>query len=743
VIAAGVITLVALAVLYYVWRSKSRADLATFGGFAVAVLALALGWIAWVWRVGSTKADLSAAGSDLDARADRLAKAVLDQWMQAADERGLLTPEPIPVRWGRPSLPLAGPVAAAADSRRFDPLPGLQPAGERQLATGQIDDLHAIYGGLRSGRLVIAGAPGSGKSGVAVLLILAALRHRQQVADADRPRVPVPLLFTAHDWDPVNQRIADWLARQMRQAYPMFVGMAGAAVAAALVAAGRVALVLDGLDEMAEHLRPVALQALSQQAAFRVVVLSRTTEMASATSRQGVLDGAAAIELLPVDRRIAASYLSRVQRDPPPDGWRDLVDRVRSRKSPLVLALDNPLTLTLVRDTYRAGDDVRELLDFCDQHHRLPHDRLTQDVTDHLLDRVLPAAYSARPGEGPHRYDLQTARRSLTKIAARMNQEHTRDLQWWHVPDWASAAWRIIAVGLAVGVTAGLAAGLAVWFTVEHFMYGLFAAADPGVGLFAGLIVGVFAGLSAGLTAGVLAGLGRNAPRKAGKLRIRRALSRKSIAVGLRAGYKAGLGVAVLTAIELAYLQADLSAVLGFGYLVGLLAGLVVALAVGLADAVAGALEDPDSTSALSPLTSWRADTRYMLVAGLVAGLVVGLAVGLALGLWAGLVVRLAGGLVIGLLAGFVTVQRSAAWSSSLASAQLALRWHTPVRLMRFLDDARQRGVLRTVGPVYQFRHARLQDRLADQEGSPLATSSETRTKALLTGTDTNLLQAN
>jgi hypothetical protein len=32
---------------------------------------------------------------------------------------------------------------------------------------------------------------------------------------------------------------------------------------------------------------------------------------------------------------------------------------------------------------------------------------------------------------------------------------------------------------------------------------------------------------------------------------------------------------------------------------------------------------------------------------------------------------------------------------------------------MRFLEDARERNVLRTVGSVYQFRHARLQDRLA------------------------------
>jgi uncharacterized membrane protein YfcA len=35
---------------------------------------------------------------------------------------------------------------------------------------------------------------------------------------------------------------------------------------------------------------------------------------------------------------------------------------------------------------------------------------------------------------------------------------------------------------------------------------------------------------------------------------------------------------------------------------------------------------------------------------------------------------------------------------------------------MTFLDDARRRGVLRAVGPVYQFRHARLQDHLARRE---------------------------
>jgi hypothetical protein len=81
----------------------------------------------------------------------------------------------------------------------------------------------------------------------------------------------------------------------------------------------------------------------------------------------------------------------------------------------------------------------------------------------------------------------------------------------------------------------------------------------------------------------------------------------------------------------------------------------------------------------------------------------------LVTGLWLGL----AFGLGVGLVAWLVYPQ---SWASALAFAQLAASNRTPVRLMRSFEDARSRSVLRTVGPVYQFRHARLQDRLAAQE---------------------------
>jgi hypothetical protein len=42
----------------------------------------------------------------------------------------------------------------------------------------------------------------------------------------------------------------------------------------------------------------------------------------------------------------------------------------------------------------------------------------------------------------------------------------------------------------------------------------------------------------------------------------------------------------------------------------------------------------------------------------------------------------------------------------------LPLTGRLPWAVVAFLDDAHERGVLRQSGTVYQFRHARLQDRL-------------------------------
>jgi hypothetical protein len=64
-----------------------------------------------------------------------------------------------------------------------------------------------------------------------------------------------------------------------------------------------------------------------------------------------------------------------------------------------------------------------------------------------------------------------------------------------------------------------------------------------------------------------------------------------------------------------------------------------------------------------------------------------------------------------------VIVGQSDAFAFAVAKMQFALLGILPYRLMRFLDDAHSRGVLRQVGTSYEFRHARLRAVLAEPSG--------------------------
>jgi hypothetical protein len=205
---------------------------------------------------------------------------------------------------------------------------------------------------------------------------------------------------------------------------------------------------------------------------------------------------------------------------------------------------------------------------------------------------------------------------------------------------------------------------------------------------------------------------------RAGNLRFRKALTRDTLvyalrvapSLGLGAGFVAGLAAGVKGGL-VAGVKGGIIGVLGGG-IIGMLGGGLIA---GI-DTVMAA--DPSDNSSLNPTTSWRSSRAYEAVVGLVGGLatwlifglIIGLPVGLSLGLKDGLVSGLAVGLIFGLAVGLATAGNPAV---PLASLQLTITRRTPVSLMGFLEDAHGRNVMRVVGPSYQFRHARLQDRLA------------------------------
>jgi hypothetical protein len=637
----------------------------------------------------------------------QLATASLNQWTAAANDRRLRHPAPLPMRWRRSCASVAGPVSAARYPR-FDPLPGLTAVSDSELRAGNQDELHRIYGGLPSGRLLLMGPPGSGKSAAAVLLLLDALHYRERARLDEQARIPVPVLFTLHGWNPDSgESVTDWMAGKLAETYPMFRSRAGRRAATDLLTAGRVAGFLDGLDEIPESVRPGVLEALAD-APFRLVLLTRTEEAVKA-ARQSSLAGAVAVELRPVTSTDAAGYLLQRLVDPPPASWQTICDHLagladdHQRTSPLAQALTTPLTLTLLRDVYGQTGPVDELLSTA-------RFRTAADIENHLLDHAITAAYTPRPGHSRPRYSVATADRTLRYLATRLTEQHTTDLAWWHIPTWTPHRSRII-----VGVVANLLA--------NEVLFGLGLAFSVGFGL--GLTVGLVFGLMT-LLGYWVAGVAEQwrgmpvMPQRIVRFTYRGTLP--NFVVGFASGLTGGL-------------LAGLAAGLVSGLSAGLAAGIPIGLASGLASvAMLGIARhtDLDATSP-EPAAVWRNDRNAGLVhiptatiavallAALTATLVPGLASGLASRPWVVLAAVLLVGLVLGL--GCVAVAKrmgldtsspgSAAIDTAGALAQLAIRHKIPLRLIAFLEDARSRHLLRTMGPVYQFRHATLQDRLA------------------------------
>lgn len=155
------------------------------------------------------------------------------------------------------------------------------------------------------------------------------------------------------------------------------------------------------------------------------------------------------------------------------------------------------------------------------------------------------------------------------------------------------------------------------------------------------------------------------------------------------------------------------------------LAGIVVGVAaVGASAVVADVSEsvESDLTGAASPDTVLRRDRTTFIASGLGLGGALGFAIGLVQSLAHSPAGRPNGPaygaqigattfIIVGLVFGFV----QATWGPfAVSRCYLAASGRLPWRLMTFLHDAHaNRGVLRQVGAVYQFRHIELQRRLA------------------------------
>ncbi|WP_086678261.1 BTAD domain-containing putative transcriptional regulator [Amycolatopsis pretoriensis] len=636
-----------------------------------------------------------------DRAVTELAEAVTWQWRAEAELRSLHRPQPIVLRWS---------------ARRGNP-------------RGELDDIAETFTALPVPQLVVLGEPGSGKSVLALMLTLDLLRARAAGG-------PVPVLLSLASWDPRRDHLDRWLATRLADDHPALLNTReyGRDAPTRLVLGGHVLPVLDGLDEMPADLRVAALDALDQtMGAGRALVLTcRSAEYDQVVREAGAVLGAATVvRLEPVARQEAITYLSA--RDGR-DRWGPVAERLRREPdAALARVLRTPLMVDLARIGYgRPGADPAELLGASD----------VEALEGQLLDSFVPNAYAQvpqPPGRNPQtspsgRYTAAQATRWLGFLARHLERTRSRDLAWWQlyraVPAWTRSGLAGVLVAVFFVVTGwvddgpALAAIYGVSFGGAAYLTHRFGrapeplrtevrfagAARKFAGRFAiGAVVGVLLGLGWSLATGLVVFLALvfglvfavhvwlAKPVDASRVSSPRTILRneRTGAIALSVSFLVSLGLFdgmafAFTAntrflpvldgrYDLALAVAGGLAGASFGWF---MARGVAAVSYGLAGAIAGGQVFPPATNPVLPF---------------VAGVCFGTGIGLA-----------------------VLVTR--AWGNYFVHhVWLAATGRVPWRLMHFLDDAHRRGVLRQAGGVYQFRHARVQERLAeaDQEEKP------------------------
>jgi hypothetical protein len=570
---------------------------------------------------------------------------------------------------------------------------------------GSLDEIRGYYDSLSPRRLVIIGKPGSGKTLLALELLLRMLEDRV-------PGGPVPVRFSLSRW-PEERALHNWLAEEMAAAYRL-----PPPVARSLLTGRLVIPVLDGLDEMDLDSRPpvraaAALAAMNSELdgtrlAGMIVTCREESYRRLADHRH--LAGPTGTRLLDaatvlLDDVTAAQAIRYIRdRVVAPDSWELVIDDLsRERGSGLAAALNTPWRLTLATTVYErspsppalAGgtiegapsrrDGSRQPAPIADDGHDHSPVELIEhamNMDQHLLRDYVRVATDLHPRQNGrvHKYErverwlaefaIYLRRNASTERAIGGRRLATTDVvlhELWPIAG-STAPRRVDAIlGAAVSVPGF------VWLAAFAFSRAL-----PWRVLFFVVL------------AGYAAALWR---RSAEYWRAPQPMDYRQL-VSWRGVAQLGLGT-------------------GAGIIAALLFTPWAGAAVAFGAWVAGGLSLTPTQGLVTrvrrdsgPLVPLRHDLRLSLVAGIAAAPAVGLAFSRYLGPVAGWLCGSGYAVVAGL-----TVAE-APWRRYLALL-LCTRGRLPWRLGQFLDWAYDAGLMRVSGIAYQFRHQELQNWLA------------------------------
>lgn len=604
--------------------------------------------------------------------------------------------------------------------------------------SGDLLSVLTYYRSLSPGRMVILGAPGAGKTVLAIELQVLLLEGRER----DQAQ-PIPILISAAAYD-TRQTWQQWLAGHLALRFSI-----SKAAAAGLVTGGRILPVVDGLDEMdsagaGQATRMGALVAalnVSLQGRQRAPAVVTCRRAEYATLEQGIVR-ATHVEMVPLDGCEAAGHLREQFLDEEEEHrWAPVLAALDTDPAgPAAVLLATPWRLTLALAAFRtAGEPVTLLA-------ALPGTAEAPDAAVAAVDHQLLGQYIAnavRLHDKAGRYQPGDVRRWLTALSSGLTRQASRggsstDIEpatWW-----APTAGRVAA--LAHGAPALMLGGAALTLVL----------ADR-------LTLGWAVALTDTAAALIPIALGTMAARSPvpKRLRVRqlatlRGLRRivRGLAFGLGLGLFLGLVAGLsdyfsLVDVENAY-GASVSGLPdpGATLLEALILGLGIGLAFGVVAGLAAGLSDA-TPRGVGPRDIIRAERSYLvtlvsvlmpvlgLAFGVVAGVIQGYSQAGRTGLWPASWAEFwfgfwssvsgfwaLGGITAGLVFGLwfwvagVGSRGSSAWTRyHIAVAINWLRGRAPLRFGAFLDWAHDAGLLRVSGVAYQFRHRQLQEWLA------------------------------
>ena len=658
---------VAALIAWWYQLGNAATVLGLFGG----VVGLTGVWLTWSSYRDDRLGEERTAG--LGAVADDLAVAVRTQWQDEAARRELNDPYPLPVRWGPADGELltewSNLVRLASHGAGW-PSPPDDRVWARSVdeLAGTDGDLASVWEKVPTGRLVVLGEPGTGKTMLLARLLLDLLARERR-----EPGAPVPVLMSVASWDPTRQDLYTWMSDRLVLDHPALGRRAPAAIrdrttttlARALVDQGLIMMILDGLDEIPAPARRSAIVGINQviRAGQPLIVSSRTAAYREAIRLDSAgrvrLTGATGIRLHPLDNDEIIAYLRA--RSGGPEGeqrWDDIaVAMADPTPSALSRALATPLMATLAAAIYNSRPDESNAL--LPDPNRLLEFATRQEIEQHLFDGFVDAAYRPHPGV-PTRWHPDQVRKWLGYLAHHLEHDHqgSPDLAWWRLrarapvrgssSNWIGAVGCVAALvagsvsallvgavsdtssAAAAGITATFAAGLS--YGIIYWLTGRLGAALAAIlmtslaggftttltpGGFGSDVAGLYLVLVVGIAAGLTYPLRTGAP------------------TGLKAGLCSGVATALATGLAASLTTGLESGVIGritAGLNTGLSVGLTVGLTIGVATRLATALTVPPSSGRPDRVMS------RPLLAGCMVGLMTWFTFDVGSGIFSGIV---------------------------------------------------------------------------------------------------------